>query len=126
MLKKIILPILAVLIFAGGAAAYLFSHYSYDDLAATTVLTATENEPAYAIRFTDPDGNPVAGVRCNVCSDTLCAMLVSDEDGVAHFAADFVPSKVQLLKAPEGFVLPAETEFPLSGEEETLIILSRE
>lgn len=119
MLKKIILPVIAVLVIACAAAVYLFSANSPAEIAASSV------SDEISIRFTDADGKPVAGVMCNVCDDTACIMLTSDEDGYARFSGDFVPSKVQLLKVPEGFTLPADPNFPLEEGRENVIVLNK-
>jgi len=121
MLKRIILPVLAVVLIACAAAVYLFSVNSPSEIAATAVITLEEGERA--IRFVDADEKPVPGVMCNVCDDTSCIMLTSDENGIAIFSGDFAPSKVQVLKVPEGFTMPAEPNFPLSESGETVIVL---
>jgi len=126
MLKKILLPVLAVLVIAAAAGAYLFSvnsaHFTAEQ---TTVVTVVENEAVYVIKFTDPDGNPVPGVMANVCDDTACTMLTSDDDGVAHFAGEKKAWSVQILKAPEGFAFTAD-KLPLNESGETAITLNRE
>jgi len=122
MLKKIVLLILAVLVIACAAAVYLFSVNSPDEIATTAVIALEDGESL--IRFVDADGKPVPGVMCNVCDDTSCTMLTSDEEGTARFAGDFVPSKVQILKVPDGFTMPDDPNFPLEAGSETVITLN--
>lgn len=126
MLKRILLPVIAVLVIACAAAVYLFSVNSPDEIIEMTAITVDETSDVIAIRFTDADGKPVSGVMCNVCDETSCTMLTSDDEGYARFAGEFVPSKVQLLKVPEGFVLPADAEFPLEEGKENVIVLNKE
>lgn len=128
MLKRILLPVLAVLVIAAAAGAYLFSvnseHFTIEQ---TAVVTKVENEAVYVIKFTDPDGNPVPGVMANVCDDTACTMLTSDDDGVAHFSGEIKPWSVQLLKVPEGFTFVEGEKLPLDENGgETVITLNRE
>lgn len=119
MLKKIVLPVIAVLVIAAAAAAYLFT-------ANTAYFTTEETiESAYAIRFVDPDGNPVSGVMANVCDDTACTMLTADDDGVALFSGDINGRSLQILKVPEGFTFTDGEKLPLI-EGETVVTLNRE
>lgn len=128
MLKKILLSVLAVLVIAAAAGAYLFSvnteHFTAEQ---TAVVTEVEGEAVYVIKFVDPDGNPVPGVMANVCDDTACTMLTSDEEGVAHFAGEIKPWSVQILKVPEGFTFIADEKLPLDENGgETVIALNKE
>lgn len=126
MLKKIILIVLAVLIFSGAAAGYLFSVNSYDELSSSLVVTVDEDSAVYVIRFVDPDGEPVPGVMANVCDDTSCTMLTSDEEGVAHFSDEIKDWYLQILKVPEGFAFASGEKLPLDKNGgETVITLNR-
>lgn len=125
MLKKIVLIVIAALVIA--AAAYLFSVYTvYDTSVQTEVVTLEKGEVAYAIKFTDPDGKPVSGVMANVCDDTACTMLTSDEEGLALFAGEEKAWSVQILKVPEGFVFVKDEKIPLNADGETVIVLNKE
>lgn len=122
MLKKILLPVIAVLVISIAAAAYLFSvnteHFTQETVGGT--------ETEYVIRFTDPEGNPVPGVMANVCDDVACTMLTSDEDGVARFTGELKPWSVQILKVPEGFTFVEGEKLPLDENGgETVIALNR-
>lgn len=127
MLKKILLPVIAALVIAVAAAAYLFSVNTDRLTAQTAVVTEVEGEAVYVIKFVDPDGNPVPGVMANVCDDTACTMLTSDEEGVVHFAGEIKPWSVQILKVPEGFTFAEGEKLPLDENGgETVIALNRE
>ena len=120
MLKRIILPVIAVLVIVCAAA--VFSYTSY--FTVETVQTETPDE--ITVRFTDAGGNPIANVMCNICDNTSCTMLTSDAEGYVRFSGDFVPSKVQILKAPEGFAAEPGENLPLDADGETVIVLKAE
>lgn len=124
MLKKILLPVIAVLVIVAAAAAYLFTANSAFFVTEGTNVEITEDEPVYVIRFADPEGNPVPGVMANVCSDTVCTMLTADEDGVAHFSGEDAAWSLQVLKVPEGFTFTANEKMPLN-KGETVITLNK-
>jgi hypothetical protein len=126
MLKKILLPVLAVLLIAAAAAVYLFSVNSAHFTQEETTVDVTETEPAYVIRFTDADGNPVPGVMANVCDETACTMLTADDEGVARFSGEEKEWGVQILKVPEGFTFDSGEKTPLNAEGETVIVLNKE
>ena len=48
------------------------------------------------------------GVMINFCTDTVCTMLVSGQDGTVSFDGAPDVYHVQLLKAPEGYSFDAE------------------
>ena len=58
---------------------------------------------AYVLHMVDQNGQPVAGVMANFCTDTACNTMVSDENGFISVAGGPENYHVQLLKAPEGY-----------------------
>ncbi|MBQ8082458.1 MAG: hypothetical protein IJ240_11255 [Clostridia bacterium] len=67
---------------------------------------------AYRVFVTDENGEPVAGAALQLCSDTLCVLAWTDEDGVAVYETETGSYTVHLLKAPEGYQ-PDDTEYPV-------------
>ena len=112
MLRKIIPLVLIIVLIAAGAAVYLFSVNRVNVETAQTVVLTVEGG---GVVFRDSESNPVSGVRCNVCDDTACTMLTSDENGLIEIPKENFPCEVQFLKVPEGFKLPAEP-IALSGD----------
>ena len=72
---------------------------------ATQVATASD----YVIKYVDQDGNPVAGVMCQVCDAETCQVFVSDADGVCAFTLAPYAWEIHTLKVPEGYEGDTET-----------------
>lgn len=116
MLRKIIPLILIVVLIAGAAGYYLFSVNSASvETSETTVVTLESG----GVVFRDSESNPIPGVMCNVCDETVCTMLTSDENGLIEIPKENFPCEVKFLKVPEGFKLP---EKPLQLGEEVQIV----
>ena len=116
MLRKIIPMVLIVVLISGAAGYYLFSvNSAHFETSETTVLTLEGG----GVVFVDAESNPVPGVMCNVCDETVCTMLTSDENGLIEIPAENFPCEIQFLKVPEGFSLPEE---PLKLGDEIQIV----
>lgn len=57
----------------------------------------------YIVTYTDQNGDPVPGVMCQVCDDTLCQVYVSDANGVCSFTLPAYAYEIHTLKVPEGY-----------------------
>ena len=76
----------------------------------------TEEAGAYMVYVMDAETMaPVPGVRVQFCSDTLCRMGKTDENGVAMFDSDPGTYTVHMMKAPDGYVKSGE-EFTLDKD----------
>lgn len=73
----------------------------------TTALPVTATEPvteaSYTIKYVDQNGQPVAGVSCQVCDDTTCQVYESDENGLCEFTLAPYAYEIHTLKLPEGY-----------------------
>lgn len=81
------------------------------------------SDGGYRIICLDESGNPVAGATIQFCSDTMCQMGKTDENGVAEF--DNAPGHyvVHLLKPPAGFAKDStEYEAPDVGGDLTIVL----
>lgn len=117
--KKIFLLIIALLAIAAGLFCINVGHFT-DRQHAEAVQTD------HVIRFVDPDGQSVPGVRVSVCSGDACTMLNADENGVARFTGAPGDWSAQILKTPDGFTFSEGEKLPLEEDGETVIVLSRE
>lgn len=63
----------------------------------------TSSEVTYTVKYVDQNGQPVAGVTCQVCDDTTCATYQSDENGVCEFTLPPYAYEIHTLKIPEGY-----------------------
>lgn len=105
MLRRIIPIVLIFALVAGTAGIYLFRVNSARFETSQTLVLTVEGG---GVIFADAESNPIPGVMCNVCDDTACTMLTSDENGLIEIPAELFPCEVQFLKAPEGYKLPEE------------------
>lgn len=80
--------------------------------AATTNSQADVIANAYSILVVDGNDNPVSDVTVKFCTDTMCRLGKTGEDGVAVFDTD-APGKysVHIMDAPEGFTVDEDEEF---------------
>lgn len=58
---------------------------------------------AYTVHVADQDGNPVAEVMVNFCTDTACVPMESDENGLITFTGAPDRYHVVIVDAPEGY-----------------------
>ena len=85
------------------------------------------NSGAYLVRVMEAETmNPIPNVRLQFCSDTMCRMGKTDENGLVMFEVDPGTYTVHMMKAPEGYV-KSEEEFTLDKDNrEVTYYLSKE
>ena len=71
-----------------------------------------ENIPAeaYLLHTADQNGDPVSDVYVNFCTDTACAMLGSDENGLIRFDGEPDEYHVQIIEVPDGYSFDSSFE----------------
>jgi hypothetical protein len=76
-------------------------------------------EANYVVKYVDQDGNPVAGVMCQVCDESTCQVFVSDENGVCAFTLAPYAWEIHTLMVPAGYTGDTETitTAPVEGGE---------
>ena len=77
----------------------------------TVVVTSQEN------------GEGIEGVIINFCTDSTCVPVTTDEEGTAVFTAEPYKYHVQMIKCPEGFEMPEETDWYTEEKPETFNII---
>lgn len=83
--------------------------WTYADGSLPATGAAAENaaevslESVYTVKYVDQDGNPVAGVMCQVCDEETCQVFVSDENGVCEFTLAPYAWEIHTLRIPEGY-----------------------
>ena len=66
--------------------------------------STANSEGVYRVIVSDNDGNPIQGVKVQFCSDFICMMETTDENGTAVFnAEEGSVYSVHVLKVPEGY-----------------------
>ena len=85
------------------------------DSAQATGDTAA-NSGAYIVFVMDAETiKPIPNVRVQFCSDSMCRMGKTDENGLVKFEVDPGTYTVHMMKAPEGYV-KSEEEFTLDKD----------
>lgn len=81
-------------------------------------------DATYAVIVVGEEGEPVPGAMLNVCDETTCTMLVTDENGRAEFIRAPYPYSVHVLRAPEDYQADPSQEFLFeeTGGELTIIL----
>lgn len=59
----------------------------------------------------------------NFCTDSICVPVTTDEDGTAVFTGDPYKYHVQIIKCPEGFEMPEESDWYTEEKPETFNII---
>ena len=81
----------------------------------------------HVVRFTDAEGNPVAQVFVNVCTDTLCTAYFSDANGEVAFSGEGIDYVMHVLQVPEGYGFDTAQEIPIpAGQELVSVVLEKE
>ncbi len=98
---------------------------STDALPDSSVEALTE--ASYTVKYVDQDGNPVAGVMCQVCDDATCQVFVSDADGVCAFTLAPYAWEIHTLKVPDGYEGDTETvtTAPVEGGELSFVLTKK-
>jgi len=77
---------------------------------------------AYIINIVDQNGNPVEGVMANLCNDSMCNMVKSDDKGVMTFNGKPYAYHITILKVPEGYSFDAKEELHTPDQPGTMTI----
>lgn len=80
-------------------------------------------ETVYCLTFTDGQGAPLAGVMANVCDETTCQVIFSDEKGQAWLLKMPFAYEIHVLMAP-GITVDAEQVWltPETGGELVIVL----
>ena len=98
--------------------------WTYEEDLENQLTDGEITDAAYIVTVTDTDGNPVPGAMVQVCSETLCNVYVSDENGQCAFVLEPDNWEMHLLMPPEGYSGDTEsiTELdPMGGEIEIVL-----
>ena len=75
-----------------------------------------ENLSAYFFRFLDDKGNPVEGVKLQICTEDTCQLLSGNSDGFVEYSADRSEYEVHVFRIPEGYELLSDETFKTGTE----------
>ncbi|MBR4781606.1 MAG: hypothetical protein IK014_09650 [Lachnospiraceae bacterium] len=144
--KLLILPILLIIIFAVScnkennentdgkntvtATPDIIQDDSPDDAvsAAPTQdesITDKENEE-YVFICLDQNNAPVKSVKIQICTEEVCMMQESDENGVVRYAGDLYQYDIHIYSVPKGYELVSEKDFKTEAKYGTFKIVFTE
>ena len=144
--KLLILPILLIIIFAVScnkennentddkktvtATPDIIQDDSPDDAvsAAPTQdesITDKENEE-YVFICLDQNNAPVKGVKIQICTEEVCMMQESDENGEVRYAGDLYQYDIHIYSVPKGYELVSEKNFKTEAKYGTFKIVFTE
>ncbi len=127
-------PVKTVMFFVDEENTDIMMHLTTQDEENPTVWTYEEDldagepdeeetEVHYTVKFVDQTGAPVPGVMAQVCTDLLCSVYVSDENGVCAFSVLPNVWEMHILMLPEGYEGDMETVWTLAPNGEDIEIV---
>ena len=78
--------------------------------------TEKETPKAYILHVTDQNGDPVAEVSVNFCTDAACVPKTSDKNGLITFTGAPDVYHVQLIDVPDGYSFDESFELYTTSE----------
>ena len=98
--------------------------WEYIDGEANAEVPVTVDEASYTIKCLDNNGVPVKGVMLQVCDESTCQVVVTDEDGICQMTTAPYAWEVHILKAPAGYSTTAvkDAVLPVNGGEITFVL----
>lgn len=97
--------------------------WTYEEDLDANEVDAEEVEVSYTVKFVDQTGAPVPGVMAQVCTDLLCSVYVSDENGVCAFSVLPDVWEMHILMLPEGYEGDLEEVWTLAPNGEDIEIV---
>lgn len=98
--------------FASEEDLDIFCQYSIAEDVTATWRYADE-KAAYTMQFIDQNDAPVAGVIANICDETTCSPMISDENGMISFENVPYPYDVHVIRVPDGYTFDTTQSFIL-------------
>lgn len=99
------------------------SVWTYEEDLDAGEMDEEETEVHYTVKFVDQTGAPVPGVMAQVCTDLLCSVYVSDENGVCAFSVLPNAWEMHILMLPEGYEGDMEKIWTLAPNGEDIEIV---
>ena len=81
----------------------------------------TETMATYTVCLMDGDGQGVAGAKLQICTDTLCRLMTTDENGKITFTDVPYAYEVEILMLPAGYIADPVEKRTLKPEGDTLV-----
>ena len=96
--------------------------WKYTDEA--TAPRIVSGDVTYTVTYVDQNGDPVPGVMCQVCDESMCQVFTSDAKGVCQFTLPAKAYEIHTLKVPAGYAgdTTTVTNAPVQGGELTVTL----
>ncbi len=78
--------------------------------------TSVQNADEYVFTCLDQDNAPVRGVRLQICTEEVCTMKESDENGEIRFSAALYNYDIHVYSVPKEYELLSEKDFNTGNE----------
>ena len=85
-------------------------------------VTGKEDEE-YVFICRDQNNAPVKGVKIQICTEEVCMMQESDENGEVRYAGDLYQYDIHVYSVPKEYELVSEKDFKTEAKYETYKIL---
>ena len=85
-------------------------------------VTGKEDEE-YVFICRDQDNAPVKGVKLQICTEEICMMQESDENGEVRYAGDLYQYDIHVYSVPKEYELVSEKDFKTEAKYGTYKIL---
>lgn len=84
------------------------------------VTAPAEKHAAYTVILRDQTGSGIPGAMVQICTDTVCRIKMTDENGVLSFSDQPYPYEVHIMSVPAGFRADSGAVYILKPEGDTL------
>lgn len=83
-------------------------------------------EPSHIVKVVDQDGNPVAGVAVQLCSDGSCYLpVVTNEEGIAEFFKPGITGAMTKVMIADGYTFSDEYTNFAEGENTVTLTITK-
>lgn len=98
--------------------------WEYIESEAADDVTVNPDQATYTIKCVDTEGMPVAGVMLQICDETTCQVVVTDENGSCQMTTAPYAWEVHILKAPAGYSTEGVTDavMPQNGGDVAFVL----
>lgn len=82
-----------------------------------------EPESGWLFTCMTTDDEPVSGVKIQICSDSTCFMVESDDTGAALFDGDATSYEVHIYKVPDGYVIKEDAPETVTVDDRSISVV---
>ena len=83
---------------------------------------AKESFNGWEFTCVNTENEPVSGVKIQICSDSICQMIESNEDGIARFSGKERSYECHIEAIPDNYIVKEDAPKKLTGDNKSLVI----